>query len=162
GLAIEIAVEIEQEHFEQDGAYVEHRPAAEIRNAVVASFANPDAHGINSVAEAAGRIEPQVCGRIAEGAAALVAMHRLAAHEPWVSEKSARLPDAAGRQSLADRSRGDRAAALAQDRHDIDRKAVFRALGGKEFRRAGAPLAEMKVVADRGPRDRKPPHQRPF
>src|SRR5262249_51689890 len=130
--------------------------------AVVASFGNPDAHGIDSVAEAAGGIEPQVCGRVAEGAAALVAVHDFAAHEPRITERFGRFLDVARGQSFADRPRRALAAALAQDRYDIDSKAIFRALGGEEFRRAGAPLAEMKVVADRRPRGRKSPHERAF
>ena len=49
GLAVEVAGEIEQEDFEQHRAAVEHRPAAEARDAVIAPAADPDAHRIDAV-----------------------------------------------------------------------------------------------------------------
>ena len=90
--AVEVAGEIEQEDFEQHGADVEHRPAAEARDPVVAAIADADAHRVDAVAQPAGRIEPQVGGRIAELAPALVAVHDLAADEPGIAEELVRLP----------------------------------------------------------------------
>ena len=54
-LPVEVAVEVEQEHFEQRRAVVERRPAAEIGDAVIAHVADADAHRIDAVLEPAGR-----------------------------------------------------------------------------------------------------------
>src|SRR6185437_9485030 len=54
--AIEVAVEVEQEHFQEGRAGVEHRPHAEAGDAVMAFAADCDAHGVDAVLEAAGRI----------------------------------------------------------------------------------------------------------
>jgi hypothetical protein len=64
----------------------------------------PHAHRVDAVAEPAGGIEPQVGGRIAELAAALVAVHDLAADEPGIAQQVGRLPDVPRRQRPADRT----------------------------------------------------------
>src|SRR5215813_9896818 len=48
-LAVEIAGEIEQEHFEQHGADIEHRPTPEARNAIIARVPDADTHRIDAV-----------------------------------------------------------------------------------------------------------------
>ena len=56
------------------------------------------------MAQPAGRVEPKVGGRIAELAAALVAVHDLAADEPGIAKRAGRLLDVAGRECRADRA----------------------------------------------------------
>ena len=85
-LPVEIGGKIEQEYFEQHRADVEHRAAAETCHAVMVATADIDAHGIDPVPQSAGRIEPQIGGRIAELAPALVAVHHLAGYEPGEAE----------------------------------------------------------------------------
>ena len=85
---------------------------------------------------AAGRIEPQVGGRIAELAAALVAVHHLAGHEPGRAEQLAGLDHLAGGERGADRAGRDRPSFVLERRHDIDREAMRRALLPQEVRRA--------------------------
>src|SRR5262245_47560790 len=51
GLSIDVAVEVEQEHFQQRGSVVEHRTAAETRNAVMASAANVCSYSVDAVLE---------------------------------------------------------------------------------------------------------------
>ena len=52
--------------------------------------------------EGAGRIEPQIGGRIAEVAPALVAVHYVAAYEPGIAEQLIGLGDLPGGERLAD------------------------------------------------------------
>ena len=54
-LPVEIAVKVEQEHLEQGRSVVEHRPAAEARDAVMTFSRNASAHSVNAVLETAGR-----------------------------------------------------------------------------------------------------------
>src|SRR5262249_41276743 len=95
-LAIEIVGKIEQEYFEQDGARIEHRTPSEARDAVVAALAHADAHRVDAVLEATGRIEPQIGRGIAEAAAALVAVHDLCTDEPGIAEERIRFRNLAG------------------------------------------------------------------
>ena len=103
-LSVEIAGKIEQEDFEQHGADVEHRAAAETRDAVMPASADVDAHGIDSMPEPAGRIEPQIGGGIAELAPALVAVHDFAGNEPRKAEHLGGVGDVAVGQRGADRA----------------------------------------------------------
>ena len=82
-----------------------------------------------------------------------------AGDEPRVPEQLGGLSDAPRHQRLTDRPRGNDAAAVGERRHDIDAESVPLALRGEERRRAGAPLAEMKVEADHRPAHRKPLEQ---
>src|SRR4051794_7351483 len=58
-LAIEIAGKIEQEDFEQHRALVEHRPPSKVGDAIIAPRADPYAHPIDAVLQAATGVEPQ-------------------------------------------------------------------------------------------------------
>src|SRR5262249_33295238 len=98
-------------------------------------------------------VEPQIGGRIAKLAAALVAVHDLAADEPGITERVRRFLDLAGRERRADRAGRDALAAARDRRHDVDREMASRALGGEQRRRAGAVLAEAEVVAHSGAGD---------
>src|SRR5204863_1977802 len=81
--AIEVALEVEHEHFEQRRAVIKSRTAAEARDRVephlVVSLAAADPHGIDAVLEAAILVEADIGGGVAEIAAALLAMDHLAA-----------------------------------------------------------------------------------
>ena len=89
-LAVEVAVEIEQEHFQQRRAGVEHRPYAETGDAVIALAGDRHPHRIDAVLEAAGRVEPDIGSGEAEFAAALFAVDDLAGNEPGRAEKLGR------------------------------------------------------------------------
>src|SRR5260370_27081151 len=60
--AIEIALEVEQEHFEQGRAIVEGRAAAEARHATEALGTASDPHRIDAVLEAAILVEADIGG----------------------------------------------------------------------------------------------------
>src|SRR5262249_52584679 len=121
--------------------------APEACDAVVALAPDADAHRIDAVSQLAGRVKPQIGGRIAELAAALVAMHNLAADEPRIAERARRLLDMARREPPADRPGGDAPAAARDRRHDVHCEVAPRALRREQIRRAGAVLAKTEIVA---------------
>ncbi len=159
-LAVEVAGEIEQEHFEQHGADVEHRPAAEARDPVVAAPADADAHRVDAVAQPAGRIEPQVGGRIAELAPALVAVHDLAADEPGIAERalaaSSTWPAASASRIAPEEMRRPSSSTAGTMSTAKCRRAPSAAS------RSGVParfLPKRKSIADGGARDAEPMQQ---
>ena len=162
GRAIKVAGEIEQEDLEQHRAVVERGAPAEARHSVIARAADADPHRIDAVLEAAIRAEPEVRGRVAERAPALVAMLDLRGDEIRKSQQFGRLRDVPSRQRIAHRAGGDAAALVLERRHHIDRKAVVGALRHQEIRRAAPRLAEMEVEADHRAADGEPVHQDAF
>ena len=96
--------------------------------------ADADPHRIDAVLQSAGRIEPQIGGREAEIAAALLAVDHLAGRKPRIAEQLGGLDHAAGCQRRADGAGRDRAALVLQRRRDIDRKAVAGAFALAEKR----------------------------
>src|SRR3569833_4101548 len=111
-LAVEVGVEIEQEDFEQRWAVVEGRPPAIARNPIeslrVAATAESDAHCVNTVPESDMRIEPDVGGRIAEVASALLSVDHGAAHEPRAAQHGSGVANAAFGERGADGTGGNR------------------------------------------------------
>ena len=158
-LAIEIAGKIEQEDFEQHRALVEHRPPSEAGDAIVAPRADPHAHRIDAVLQAATGVEPQIGGGVAELPPALVAMDHLGADEPGIAEKLIRLADLTGGKRRADRAGANRPSLVFEPRHDIDRESELRTLRREIFGRTRAIETEMKIEPDGDAGDGKPPHQ---
>src|SRR5205823_4058043 len=154
---IEVALEVEQEHFEQRRAIVEGRAAAEARDRIEARLVLPlaaaDPHRIDAVLETAILVEADIGGGVAEIAAALLAMDHLAADEPRPAQHGGGLVDLALRQRHADRTGGHRPLLDIDMGLDVDLDAEPRALADQQARRAGTALAEMKVVADRNAAD---------
>src|SRR5450631_1650794 len=91
--AIEIAVEVEQEHLQQWRAVVESGTAAETGDAVETRLAAADPDRVDAVLEPAILVEPDIGGGIAEIAAAFLAMDHGSGHEPGAAEHPARLLD---------------------------------------------------------------------
>src|SRR5882757_4656239 len=83
---VKIALEIEQEYFQQRRAIVEGRAAAEACDAIEALGTTADPHRIDAVLEAAVLVEADIGGGIAELAAAFLAMDHLACNEPGAAE----------------------------------------------------------------------------
>ena len=155
--AVEVAGKIEQKDLEQHDAAIEHRPAAEIGNAVVAASAVRDAHRIDAVAQPAGSIEPEVRGR--ESRARGRACRRGSPRRKRTRESRAARPRRPARPAAsASRIGPDETGrpSSSKRRHHIDGKAELAALRRKEIRRAGAVLAEMEVEADHGPAHAEP------
>ena len=115
----------------------------------MALAADADAHRVDAVLEAAGRIELEIGGGKAELAPALVAVDDLAGGEPGRAQQLGRLHHLALAERRAHRAGGHRPALVLQRRHDVDGEAEPRALLGEVSRRAGAVLAEMEIEADR-------------
>ncbi len=157
--AVEVALEIEQKHLEQGGAVVEGGAAAEACHAVEALSAASDPDRIDAVSQPAGRIEPDIRGRVAEIAPTLVAMGDLAADEPGPAEQRLCMPDIACFESGAHQRRGYRLALEGKGRHHGDGDAGMASAGLQHLRRAGAALAEMEIEADRDAGDAEPPDQ---
>src|SRR5262249_60869946 len=74
GRTVDVAREVEQKDLEQHRAGIEHRPAAEVRDAVVALAPGPDPHRVDAMFERTGGIEPQIGGPEAERAPPPVAL----------------------------------------------------------------------------------------
>src|SRR5271155_151307 len=106
--AIEVALEIEQEDFQQRRAVVESRAAAKTRHPVEALITLTDAHRIDTVLETAILVEPDVGGRIAEVAAAFLAMDDFPGNEPGPTQHSGGLVDLSFRERHTDRAGRDR------------------------------------------------------
>src|ERR1700692_46765 len=102
--AIEIAAEVEQEHFEQRRAIIEGRAAAEARHAIEPLGTAADPHRIDAVLEAAILVEADIGGGIAEIAAAFLAMEHLAGNEPGPAQHRGGVLDLALRERHADRA----------------------------------------------------------
>src|SRR5260370_24868347 len=79
---MEIALEVEQEHFEKGRAIVEGRAAAEARHATEALGTASDPHRIDAVLEAAILVEADIGGGKTEIPAALLAMDPPPGGEP--------------------------------------------------------------------------------
>src|SRR6185437_10415407 len=148
--AIEVAVEVEQEHFQQRRASVEHRPHAEAGDAVMAFAADANAHRVDAVLETASRIEFDVGGRKAKIAPALVAVDHFAGDEPGRAEQLGGLHHLALAERRAHRAGRYRAALVLERRHDVDREAEPGALRAQISGRAFAVVAEMEIEADGG------------
>src|SRR5262249_2284441 len=101
GLPVQVGVEVEQEHFEQGRAIIEHWAAAEARHAILTLAADIGPHGINAMLEVAGRIEPEIGSGKAEITPALIAMDDLAGHKPRRAQQLRRLYNPAGRKCRA-------------------------------------------------------------
>jgi len=84
--SIEIALEIEQEYFQQRRAIVEGRAAAEAGDAIKALGTPADPHRIDAVLEAAVLVEADIGCGITELAAAFLAMDHLAGNEPRATQ----------------------------------------------------------------------------
>src|SRR5262245_7913483 len=161
-LAVEIAGKVEQEGFEQHGALVEHRPPSEARDAVVATPAHARAHRVDAVLEAAGGVEAQIGGGIAEVPPALVAVHHLGADEPGIAEELVGFRHPAGGERRADRAGPHRPSRIFEPRHDVDRKAELGALRREIIGRPRAIEPEMKIKADGDAGDGKAVDQNAF
>src|SRR5262249_5094756 len=107
-LAVQIALEVEQEDFQERRAIVESRAAAEARDTFEALSSVADPHRIDAVLEPAIAVEPRVGGVLAEPAAALLAVDRLAGHEPRAAEHGGGVLDLALRERRADGAGGHR------------------------------------------------------
>src|SRR5262249_59599413 len=66
GRTVDVAREVEQKDLEQHRAGIEHRPAAEVRDPVVALAPDPDPNRVDAMFERTGGIEPQIGGRETE------------------------------------------------------------------------------------------------
>src|SRR6185437_9642217 len=148
--AIEVAVEVEQEHFQEGRAVVEHRPHAEAGDAIMALAADANAHGIDAVLETASRIELDVGGRKAKIAPAFFPVDHFAGDEPGRAEQLGGLHHLALAERRAHRAGGYRAALVLERRHDVDREAEPGALRAQISGRAFAVVAEMEIEADGG------------
>ena len=153
---VEVALEVEQEHFQQRRAVVEGRAAAETGDAVEQLAVMADPHRIDAVLEAAIPVEFHVGGGIAEVAAAFFAVDHFAGDEPRAVEHRRRILDLPFRQRHADRAGGDRALLDVDMRLHVDLDAEAGGLADQQARRADPALAEMKVVADRNTADAEP------
>ena len=163
GGAIEVALEAEQEHFEQRRAIVEGRTAAEacdgVKTFLIFSLTATDPHRIDAMLEAAILVETDIGGGIAEIAAAFLAVDHLAGDEPRPAQHGGGVVDLALGQRHADGAGGYRPFRDIDMGLDIDLDTEPRRLADQEARRADATLAEMKVVADRDPADAEPRDQ---
>ncbi len=156
---VKLAVEIEQEHFQQRRGRLKHRPQAETRHAVVALAVDAGTHRIDAMLEPAGRIEPDIGGGEAKLAPALVAVDHLAGHEPRRAEQLRRFHHLALVERRAHRARRHRPALILERRHDVDGKAEPPALLLQILRRAGAVLAEMEIEANGRAADAETAHE---
>src|SRR6202453_1670631 len=102
--AINVALEVEQEDFQQRRAIVEGRTPAKTRDPVEAPVAQADAHRIDAVLEAAILVEPDIGGRVAEVATAVLAMEDFAVNEPRAAQHRGRLFDLPFGQRHPDRA----------------------------------------------------------
>ena len=88
--AVEIAREIEQKRLREEAVAVEGRAPAEIARSLPGltgcciDIANPDR--IDALARLGARFEPDIDGRKADGAAALIAEHHLALDHPPIAK----------------------------------------------------------------------------
>src|SRR5271169_3627619 len=160
GLAIEVAIEIEQEGFQERRAIVEGRAAAEARDAVDPLAATADPHRIDAVLEAAILVEPDIGGGIAEVAAALLAMDHFAGNEPGAAaEHGGGVRNLPFRERHADRAGGDRTLLDIDMGLHVDLDAEPGRLADQKARGADPAFAEMKVIADRDAGNPEPPDQ---
>src|SRR5882757_2732355 len=104
-VAVEVALEIEQEHFEQRRAIVEGRATAVAGDTIDARGPAADPHRIDAVLERAVLVEADIGGGIAEIAAAPFAMDHLAGDEPWPAQHGGGVSDLAFRERHADGAR---------------------------------------------------------
>ena len=102
----EIAGKIEQKGFEQHAPIVEHRAAAEIRDAVIAPSLDLNAHRVDAVPQRAGGIEAEIGGRKAKLASAFVAVDHFAGNEPRKAEQGGGFLGLSACQRCADRGVG--------------------------------------------------------
>src|SRR5215468_1327966 len=158
-LAVEIAGKIEQKGFEQHRALVEHRPPSEARDAVVVTPARAHPHRVDAMLEAAGGVEAQIGGGIAEVASTLVAVHHLGADEPGIAEELVGFRHPAGGERRADRAGPHRPSRVFEPRHHVDGEAELCALRREIIGRSRAIEAEMKIKADGDAGDGKAPDQ---
>ena len=162
-LAVKIAVEVEEIGLEQFLGRIEDRPDAEIGDAVEdAPVGEPAAHRIDAVARAQIVAERDVGGRIAELAAALVAMldHALDRERP--GQQARRGLAIAG--AAAPRGSGSRRPARSPSSTGADRSTESRWPGrasSSSVDVAAAALAEGEVLAGHDAGRADPPHQ-PF
>ena len=158
--AIEVALEIEQEHFQQRRAMskVGRRPklTTPSRRSHSRGWTRTAYAG---VLEPAILVEPDIGGRIAEIATAFLAIDHGAGHEPraaaasWWRRRSAPPPAPSGSRW--------RTPAAHRYRYGPGRRPRCRSRGASLTSKLGephAPLAEMKIVADRDPYT-EPPDQ---
>src|SRR5262249_3090539 len=111
------------------------------------------------VLEAAGGVEAQIGGGIAEVASALVAVHHLGADEPGIAKELVGFRHPAGGERGADRAGPHRPSRVFEPRHHVDREAELCALRREIIGRPRAIEADMKIKADGDAGDGKAPDQ---
>src|SRR5262249_50609565 len=146
--AVEVAVEIEQERFEEGCAVVEGWAGAEVCGTCIMVTARGDAHGIDAVGQRGAWGQGDVGGGKAQTSAALGAAAYHACHPPPPAQHLGCSLNVTQRQLGADGTGGEDLACLGNLADDGDTKPQRFCGPLQALRIAGASLAEAEVVAD--------------
>src|SRR5690606_233243 len=148
-LAVDVAVEIEDQHLEEHGPSADRRPRADARDAVEELRAEPaDAHGEDAVDRRAAALQVHVRGRESERLPEAAPADDAPGQAEIPAKHLPRLSEIAGRERRANRRAADPLAAQRYRRHDGDLEAVLVAAAAQIVETAAAPEPEAEIVTD--------------